>query len=61
MENVVEGVNATASAVNLAYNLGVSMPVTNSINQILLGNITPTEAVSDLMARMPSEEWLGIG
>ena len=61
MENVVEGVNATASAVNLAYNLGVSMPVTNSINQILLGNITPTEAVSELMARMPSEEWLGIG
>jgi len=61
MENVVEGVNATSSAVSLAYDLGISMPITDAVHQILLGNITAAEAVSKLMARMPSEEWLGVG
>jgi glycerol-3-phosphate dehydrogenase (NAD(P)+) len=60
MENVVEGINATFGAVSLASTLGISMPVTNSIHQILLGTMNPKEAVSALMARIPSEEWLGI-
>jgi glycerol-3-phosphate dehydrogenase (NAD(P)+) len=48
---VAEGIPTTRAAVALAARHGVAMPVSEVVNAILDGVITPTEAVRRLMTR----------
>ena len=51
MHMVAEGVKTTLSAYQLANKLGVKMPITEQMYQILYENKNPQQAVSDLMMR----------
>ena len=50
-DSVVEGVATTASVVELAEKLGVEMPITEAIHQVLFASRKPDQAIADLMAR----------
>jgi len=56
MRHVAEGVDATAAAHRLAKQLGVEMPITQGLYQILFEGMSPTEAVTRLMGRAPAPE-----
>lgn len=56
MEMVAEGVWTTKSALKLADNLGVEMPITQAVYEVLWGNKKPVVAVGELMGRTPKEE-----
>ena len=57
MQMVAEGVKTTLSAYHLANKLGVKMPITEQMYQILYENKDPKLAVADLMQRaLTSEE-----
>lgn len=51
MRMVAEGVSTTLSAYQLAAKLGVDMPITAQMYQILYNGKDPRQAVSDLMMR----------
>lgn len=51
MKMVAEGVKTTLSAFQLASKLGVDVPITEQMYQILYQNKDPRQAVSDLMLR----------
>ncbi len=57
MVNVAEGVPTTRSVHRLAGELGVEMPITAEVHQILFDGKSPRLAVTDLMDRMPRVEW----
>ncbi|MHB1560239.1 MAG: NAD(P)H-dependent glycerol-3-phosphate dehydrogenase [Isosphaeraceae bacterium] len=57
MVNVAEGVPTTRSVHELARELGVEMPITAEVHQILFEGKSPRLAVTDLMDRMPRVEW----
>ncbi len=48
---VVEGVATTASVVELASKLGVEMPITQAVYDVLFREKTPDEAIAALMTR----------
>jgi len=50
-ESVVEGIATTRSVVDLAGKLGVDMPITGAIFQVLFEDKSPNEAIADLMNR----------
>ena len=56
MEMVAEGVWATKSALKLAEKLGVEMPITRVVYEVLWEGEKPFEAVGELMGRSPKEE-----
>jgi len=56
MHMVAEGVKTTLSAHQLATKLGVSMPITEQMYQVLYENKVPKQAVSDLMMRALTSE-----
>lgn len=59
MTMVAEGVRTTQSTHDLAARLGVEMPLTEAVYQILFEGKTCIEALTELMARAPRhEEWL---
>ncbi len=58
MEMVAEGVWTTKSALKLADKLGVEMPITRAVYEILWEGEKPFEAVGELMGRTPKEESL---
>jgi len=51
MNMVAEGVKTTLSAYQLAARLGVSMPITEQMYQVLYQEKDPKQAVADLMTR----------
>ena len=53
---VAEGVLCASAVSNLANRLGVEMPITRTMSQVLAGELTPHEAVKKLMARDPKTE-----
>lgn len=53
---VVEGVPTAAAAVGLAERVGVDVPVMQSVNRVLTGEITPLGGVSMLMERTAKTE-----
>lgn len=55
MNGVAEGVTTTASALELAQRLGVSMPITSEIAAVLWEDKDPRAAVADLMSRRSRE------
>jgi len=56
MRMVAEGVKTTLSAYQLATKLGIAMPITEQMYQILYENKDPQRAVTDLMNRALSSE-----
>ena len=54
--HVAEGVLCAAAVGNLAKRLGVEMPITASMGEVLAGKLTPLEAVTKLMGRDPKIE-----
>ena len=60
MGNVAEGVDTTTGALELASRLGVDMPITQAISDVLFNGVDPREAVAALMGRAPQPEWAGI-
>lgn len=48
---VVEGIKATKAFHELARQYGVEMPITDAVHQILFEDVTPKEAVYNLMTR----------
>lgn len=57
MNNVAEGVNTTGSALAMADELGVEMPITQATHQVLFEGLSPQEAIVQLMERPPRSEW----
>lgn len=55
---VVEGAYTAVSALQLSKECGVEMPITEAVNRIIAGEISPKEAVSLLMSRTIKEEHL---
>lgn len=53
---VVEGVETTRATYHLAARLGVEMPITNQIYQVLFEGLSPREAVNNLMLRQRTHE-----
>jgi glycerol-3-phosphate dehydrogenase (NAD(P)+) len=51
MRMVAEGVKTTLSAFQLAQRLGVDMPITTQMYEILYAGKEPRQAVTDLMMR----------
>ena len=51
MREVAEGVRTTPAAAKLATQLGVEMPITQSMAMILGGEIDPKDALKELMTR----------
>jgi glycerol-3-phosphate dehydrogenase (NAD(P)+) len=53
---VIEGVRATTAALDLAGKKGVEMPITESLQQVLYGGLSPRSAVLELMTRSKKHE-----
>jgi glycerol-3-phosphate dehydrogenase (NAD(P)+) len=53
---VVEGIPTAYALHDLAGRLGIDMPVTENVYQVLEGRRTPQESVADLMGRAPKKE-----
>ncbi len=51
IQQVVEGVRAEPEVARLAQRLGVEMPITQAINAVIQGEITPVQAVMQLATR----------
>ena len=51
MNEVAEGVPTTAVALRLAQENGLDLPIIKTVNQVILGEITPREALVELMSR----------
>jgi glycerol-3-phosphate dehydrogenase (NAD(P)+) len=56
MRMVAEGVNTTKAALKLAEQRGVEVPITRQVNRILEDEISPREAIRELMERSLKEE-----
>ena len=56
MEMVAEGVDASSAVRGLARTLGVEMPITEQVYQVLFRRKEPLQAVTDLMLRQPKPE-----
>jgi len=56
MRMVAEGVKTTYATVALAERKGVEMPITTQVHRILEGQVTPREAIRELMERTLKDE-----
>jgi glycerol-3-phosphate dehydrogenase (NAD(P)+) len=56
MRMIAEGVKTTAATVALAAEHQVEMPITRQVHRILEGEISPREAIRQLMERSLKEE-----
>jgi len=54
--SVVEGVATTRSVVQLAANIGVDMPITQAVHDVLFSEESPADAITALMERPPRAE-----
>lgn len=55
--NVAEGVTTSKSAHAFAARRGIPVPITDEVFRILHEGKPPRQAVTDLMLRLPKEEW----
>lgn len=60
MRYVAEGVDTTEAALRMADGLGVEMPITSHIQQVLFSGKELRQAVTELLSRAPKPEWQGI-
>ena len=56
MHHVAEGIPTTEAAHGLAERLGIDLPVTHAMRNVLNGNDSPADAVRNLMTRALREE-----
>ena len=56
MVMVAEGVRTTRAAVDLAKKLGVDMPITTAVHEVLFAGRDPRDAIDQLMNRPPQDE-----
>lgn len=56
IKQVVEGIDATREAHHLASSLGIDMPITEQVYQVLFNNCSPREAVHHLLTRVQKAE-----
>jgi glycerol-3-phosphate dehydrogenase (NAD(P)+) len=56
IRQVVEGIKAAPEVLRLAARHGVEMPITEAVNRVLTGQISPIEAVRVLATRPPRPE-----
>lgn len=63
MVMVAEGVRTTRAAVELSRKLGVDVPITFAVHEVLFAGKNPREAIDELMNRPPQDEtrWTGSG
>lgn len=54
---VAEGVKSCRPLLDLARGLGVAMPITEQVEQVLYEGLPPLEAVKELMSREPGPEY----
>ena len=54
--HVAEGVHSAREVAKLAQARGVEMPVTDAVNAVLQGKLTPKAAVEQLLSRDPKQE-----
>jgi len=54
--HVAEGVHSAREVTRLAQDRGVDMPVTQAVNAVLQGELTPKAAVEQLLSRDPKQE-----
>ncbi len=59
MNGVAEGLNTTIVAHNLAWQLGVEMPITEKIYQVLYHGLSPRQAALELMEAQAGHELEG--
>jgi glycerol-3-phosphate dehydrogenase (NAD(P)+) len=59
MTEVAEGVNTTLVATNLAEQLGLEMPITEKIHQVLYEDVDPRQAAVELMGGNAKHELSG--
>jgi glycerol-3-phosphate dehydrogenase (NAD(P)+) len=57
MDNVAEGVNTTGAALTMAAELNVEMPITQVTYRVLFEDLSPQEAIAELMERPARSEW----
>jgi glycerol-3-phosphate dehydrogenase (NAD(P)+) len=57
MKMVAEGVATTISALNLGKIHNVELPITYQVYRILFDNLSPKEAITELMTRESKHEW----
>jgi glycerol-3-phosphate dehydrogenase (NAD(P)+) len=57
--SVVEGVPTTQSVVELAERHGVDMPITRAVHAILFEDMSPRDAITELMSREMKVEQIG--
>ena len=56
MQNVAEGVNTTCAALEMAHSLGIEMPITQAIYNVLFEQLSATDAIKELMSRPARSE-----
>ena len=56
MAMVAEGVFTTRSVYQRATQMGLDMPITSAVHQVLYENKDPRTAVTELMLRRPKDE-----
>jgi glycerol-3-phosphate dehydrogenase (NAD(P)+) len=61
MGMVVEGIKTTEAAYKIANNLGIEVPITNQLYEILFNNLDPKKGVENLMERNKTHEVEEIG
>ena len=54
--SVVEGAASTKSVVQLAAKVGVDMPITQAVHDVLFAGKSAAEAIANLMERPPRAE-----
>lgn len=57
MKMVAEGVATTISALNLGKLHKVELPIANQVYRILFENLSPKDAITELMTRESKHEW----
>ncbi len=57
MVNVAEGVTTTRSVHDQALERGIDVPITDELFEVLFGGKAPLAALTNLMDRIPKDEW----
>ena len=56
MSNIVEGIDATSAVYKLSSRMNISMPICETIYEILFENLKPKTAAKKLMSRAIQQE-----